>query len=428
MSIVRKEIARNVFLNTVPADKFKSDLIRVTFLAPLSEKTASAYALVPAVLNRGNEAYPTLGAIRKELESLYDSSVWDNVGKRGDVQLITLGAGHLGNRFTIDDTDVTKGVLDMLEQTLFHPVLENGAFKAEYVESEKKHRVDEILGDDNNKIAYSARRCEEEMFAGDAYALRAKGDPDSVRAITPEQLYGAYLDLIHKARIEIFAVGSQDMAYVEKRFSAMFAGVPREAGVDLSTNAPKAARAEVKRVYEHQNIGQGKLTMGFTTGICRTDPDFLAMQLASVIYGGSTSSKLFMNVRERLSLCYYCSGSYNAVKGAILVRSGIEFAKKKEAIDEILAQLKLLQAGEITDDEIGDAKNTIKNQLRAVTDRTGAMADWQFEGVMTGRPETTEERMARIDAVTKDEIVRAAGHIALDTVYFLCGMEVKEDD
>ncbi|MBQ0010289.1 MAG: hypothetical protein KBS76_04210, partial [Ruminococcus sp.] len=124
MSIVRKEIAKNVFLNSVPADKFKSDLIRITFLAPLSAETAAAYALVPAVLNRGNEAYPTLGAIRKELESLYDSSIWDNVGKRGDVQIITVGAGHLGNRFTIDDTNVTAGVLDMLEQTLFHPVLE----------------------------------------------------------------------------------------------------------------------------------------------------------------------------------------------------------------------------------------------------------------------------------------------------------------
>ena len=428
MSFTRKEIAKNVFVNTVATDKFKSDFIRITFAVPLSEENAAANALVPSVLKRGTEKYPDIGAIRKQLESLYDSGVWANIGKRGDVQLININAGMLANKYSMDGTDITGGMLDMLTQILFRPVLENGAFKKDYVESEKAKLADAVRADANNKIAYANRRMREEMFRGDAYAVNEKGNAQSIAALTPGRVYAAYLDLLANARTEIFAVGNMDFDKVISAFEAAFAKVKRGEGYSLKTNVIGEPKGEVKTVYEHQNIGQGKLAMGFCAGCCRDDDDFIVMQIVSAIFGGGTSSKLFMNVRERLSLCYYCSAGYDAVKGAVFVNSGIEFAKKKQAISEILAQLESVKRGEITESEISDAKNIFINNLRSVTDKTSQIAGWYTECALSGKAETPEERMEKINAVTKEQIVARAQSIKLDTIYFLCGTEVAEDE
>ncbi|MBS6462009.1 MAG: insulinase family protein [Ruminococcus sp.] len=428
MSFTRKEIAKNVFVNTVATDKFKSDFIRIAFVMPLSKEKAAANALVPYVLKRGTEKYPDIGAIRRQLESLYDSGIWANIGKRGDTQIININAGMLANKYSMDGTDITGGMLEMISQMLFHPVLESGTFRSEYVESEKAKLADAVRADANNKIAYANRRVREEMYRGEAYAESEKGSAETISALTPERVYAAYLDLLANARIEISAVGNMDFDKVTAAFEAMFAGVCRGAGYDLKTEVVREPKGEPKTVYEHQNIGQGKLALGFRAGCCREDDDFLVMQMVSVIFGGSTSSKLFMNVRERLSLCYYCSAGYDAVKGAIFVNSGIEFAKKKQAISEIIAQLESVKRGEISDTEISDAKNTLINSLRSITDKTSQIAGWCFECAICGISETPEERMAKINAITKEQIVARAQSIKLDTIYFLCGTEVAEDE
>ena len=428
MSFTRKEIAKNVFVNTVATDKFKSDLIKITFAMPLSEENAAANALVPFVLKRGTKKYPDIGAIRRQLESLYDSGIWANISKRGDVQMININANMLSNKYSVDGTDITGGMLEMLSEMLLCPVLENGIFKADYVESEKTKLADSVRSDANNKIAYANRRIREEMFRGEAYAVNEKGSVESIAALTPARVYEAYSDMLSNARIEIFAVGNMDFEKVTADFEAMFSAVKRGEGYLLKTEVLREPKGDMKTVYEHQNIGQGKLAIGFRAGCCREDDDFLVMQMVSAIFGGGTSSKLFMNVRERLSLCYYCSSGYDAVKGAIFVNSGIEFSKKKEAIAEIFAQLDNMKRGEISDTEISDAKNAIINSLRAVTDKTGQIAGWYFECALCGITETPEERMAKINAITKEQIVARAQSIKPDTIYFLCGTEVSEDE
>ena len=428
MSFTRKEIAKNVFVNTVATDKFKSDLIRITFAVPLSEENAAANALVPYVLKRGTEKYPDIGAIRKQLESLYDSGIGVDISKRGDVQLINISANMLANKYSMDGTDITGGMLEMLSQILFCPVLEDGVFKREYVESEKAKLADAVRADANNKIAYANRRMREEMFRGEAYAANEKGSVEGIAALTSERVYAAYRDLLENARTEIFAVGNLDFDKVVCAFEDMFSKIGRGAGYDPKTEAPRAPKGEPKTVYEHQNIGQGKLALGFRAGCCREDDDFLVMQLAAIIFGGGTSSKLFMNVRERLSLCYYCGANYDAVKGAVFVNSGIEFSKKKQTIDEILTQLGNIKKGDITDAELSDAKNILVNNLRSVTDKTSRIASWYLEGAFSGTSETPEERMEKICAITKEQIVERAQSIKLDTIYFLCGMEVSEDE
>ena len=146
-----------------------------------------------------------------------------------------------------------------------------------------------------------------------------------------------------------------------------------------------------------------------------------AMRLAVAMLGGTPSSKLFLNVREKQSLCYYCSASYNSMKGIVLVQSGVEEENLGKAREAILEQLGAMQRGDFTDEEIAAAKMSILNSYRTISDSLGAQAGWYLTQTLTGRPQTLEEAAAAIEAVTREELVRASNRIALDTVYSLTG-------
>lgn len=422
MSFERKKLADGIYFSSIKETKFKTNLISLRFIAPLQKETAAKNALLFPVLLRGSEKFPDIGSIRREQESLYDSNISDSVYKRGDSQILELRAGLLDNRFAIDGMDITARVLALLGDLLFHPITENGVFRTDYVESEKQMLIADIRAQINDKRRYAMERLVEEMFAGEPFGLSELGTADDVSEICPKCLWAQYRELLARAQIEIFAVGNFDFDSLSDHFAGMFAGICRETPYEIHT-AVMMPRAEVKTVYDRQNITQGKLSLGFYTGCTVADPDYHVMQVLNTVYGGGVTSKLFLNVRERLSLCYYCSSSENGQKGYMTVNSGIEFANEKKAVDEILLQLEKMKAGDITESEIEDAKLAIIDSVNSVADSAGALMNWYFAGVMNGEVLTPEEKRARIESVTKEQIVAKAQNISLDTYYFLCGKE-----
>ena len=419
----RKEIARGVFFNAVTETKFKSNLISVRFITPLCESTAASNALLFPVLLRGSENFPDIGAIRREEESVYDTDISDGVYKRGDAQILEMRMRVLDNRFSIDGMDITARAVRLLSDVLFAPVMENGVFLEEYVESEKQMLIDDIRAQVNDKRRYAMQRLGEEMFSDDVFGISELGTVESVSAITPEALTEQYYQLLSHARVEIFAVGNFDFESLRETFAARFASLERTEIEKTETKALQSARETVKTVYEKQNISQGKLSLGFYTGKTVRDPDYTAMQLLNVIYGAGVTSKLFLNVREKLSLCYYCGSSENGQKGFMTVHSGIEFKNEKKATDEILAQLEEIKKGNISDGELSDAKLALIDSAERVADSVGNMLNWYFACVMNEMMITPEEKCEAIRAVTTEEIVKIAQDIRLDTYYFLCAKE-----
>ena len=425
MSFERKELANGIYFNTVHETKFKANLISIRFVVPLSADTAAKNALLFPVLLRGSEHYPDIGKIRREEESIYDTGISDSVYKRGDLQILELRMNLLENQYAIDGMDITGRAMALLEDILFHPVTENGAFRGEYVESEKRMLIDDIRAQVNDNRRYATMRLVEEMFEGDAFGLSELGTAEAVSAVCPGCLMAQYREVLARARVEIFAVGNFDFEALSERFAAMFAKVSRTEPYPLETTVLAKPREKVKTVYEHQNITQGKLSLGFFTGHSVSDGDYHVMQVLNTVYGAGVTSKLFLNVREKLSLCYYCSSSENGQKGYMTVNSGIEFANEKKAVDEILAQLDHMKNGEITEGEIADAKLALIDSAGRVGDSTNSLMNWYFACVMNEEILTPEEKIERFRAVTKDEIVRMAQDIKLDTYYFLCGKEAS---
>ncbi len=420
MDIDRSEIANGVNFTLIRTDKFKSDLISVQFIAPLDEKTAAEYALFPQVMMRGCEKYPSVAALARRKKSIYDTGLGTVNTAIGENHVFGFESSILNNRYAIDGMDIVGEAVGLMFDVIKSPVTENGVFKKEYVESEKKRLTDRINSQKNNKASYSVGRCREEMCRGERFAVSVMGTVETVEAATPESVFAAYRRALENLRVEIIAVGGFDLSLKEK-FKELFSGVKRDPQPLVGTEVLREPRSGVRHFEEIQKIKQGNLVIGFRTGSVFTDGDYAAADLATEIYGGSPISKLFMNVRERLSLCYHCSAFSDSVKGVMMVRSGIDFAKYAEAKAEIYRQLELMKNGEITDEELDGAKKSLINFLHGKYDSNSAIKGWYLDRILCGRIMSIDDYADEIGRVTKEQVVAKAAGFRPDLEYFLKG-------
>lgn len=423
MQISRKDIFDGIALNTVRTDKFKFNRIFIDFILPLERENVAENALFSSVLLRGTEKHPNLLSIQKELSSLYGAEVDSYIGTNGEAHVITVYAKLLADKFALGGEDITGGVASMLSEVITEPKTENGVFDEAFVESEKEKLIADIEAQINEKDAYALKRCIEIMCEKEAWGVSEIGKADEVEKITPASLFERYKYVLSHAKIEIWAIGSIDEAKTEAFVRDMFKKIERGAVPDHSTNVIKDV-AEVKNVCEHQTLNQGKLVLGFRTGIGGYDEDYHVLRVLNCVFGAGTQSKLFQNVREKLSLCYHCS-SRIYMKGVMMVTSGIEVKNHDKARNEILAQLEAIKNGEITAEEMESAKKRLRNSLLTVEDSAEAIHSHYAGNRVFGISETPAETIAKIESVTVEQVVAAAKNIKLDTEYFLCGTEVK---
>jgi predicted Zn-dependent peptidase len=412
-------IGEGVYFTAIPDDRFKTALLSVYFAAPLTREHAAANALIPSVLCRGSAQYPSTMALNRRLEELYGATLSPLVRKRGEIQYTGVFAAFLQDRYALDGDPVGEQVVKLVTDVLLHPHLPGGVFDPEYVSTEKQNRVDFIQGQMNDKRVYAGKRLLEIMCEDEAFGVFEYGGEEEVRACSAQNLHERYRHLIREAPVEIIYVGS-DAPVVKQALTAAFCQEDRAALPYAATAVIPAAR-ETKEVAEEMPVEQGKLAIGFRLGTDITRPDYPAAMLFAAIYGATPTGKLFKNVREILSLCYYCSAVPDHIKGLMVVHSGIETANKEQALSEIMRQLSLTQAGEFSETDIQQAKLALQNNLRSVEDSVSSREDWILTQTAAGVELSPRELIRRLAAVTKEEILAAANAVTLDTVYFLKG-------
>ena len=428
MSVIKKKIAGGITLNIIPTEKFKKEYLSINFLTPLDASTASLNALTVKVLKRGTESYPDMQAISRALDDDYSAELYDKVYRRGETQVFGFSCLTLGGDYAVDGTDILGEALKITGEVMFRPALDNGVFKEEYVESEKKNLIDEIGAKINNKNSWAVSRCREIMCEGERFAVSELGTAEDVAKITAASLYEHYTKVIRSCRIEIFYVGSADEEKITSDVKALMAPLGDVDPAPLSTEVIRKAQHEPRQVTEDVAVKQGKLILGFRTDAVLSDDDYHAFTLFSEVYGGSPSSKLFMNVREKLSLCYYCWAMPDAQKGVMFVSSGIENDNKQIAESEILNQLKNITELDITDDEFDAAKKSLVNGYKEIYDGPGSLESWYMGRMLAGRDDSPLENAERIMSVTKEQVAKKAAAVTLDTVYFMHGTEKADDD
>lgn len=430
MTITRSELKPGVHLRAIQTNKFKSSFFSIVFNTPLKEETAAMNALIPYVLRQGTLNNPDMQAMSASLDELYGGAIEPIVRKRGETQSVGFVASFLDDAYTLDESLVVEPAIQLLVDVLFCPVVEDGAFSTDFVFREKMNMIQKIRSQVNNKRVYASQRLTQIMCEGEAYGVERLGSEERVVEITPESLWNHYLHLLATAEIEIYFCGSASYERVEWAANLLLDGlVLRDEVESCSCDVKAAVSGEPKFVEQSMDVTQGKLAMGFRTGgVTAMDDDYAALVIANAIFGGTSMSKLFMNVREKLSLCYYASSSLERLKGIMSVSSGIEFEKFEEAKAEILAQLDCVKSGDITSDELEGARRILVGGLRSVPDGQGSLEDYWMSQSVAGIDSDVEEFIAKLEAVTMEEVVAVAQKLQLDTVYFLKGLEDSEHE
>ena len=422
MKKTRIQLAEGVYLTYLPARKFKTSLLSAQFVTPLRQESASALALLPAVLRRGTVRYPDLGALSAQLDRLYGASVDYTVRKKGENQCVGFVASFIDDSFVPGEERLLEPAAELVGELICDPVTERGRFVSAYFDSEKVNLIDAIRSQINDKRDYAAARLLQEMCAGEPYGVGRLGDEKSAEKLQMKKLYAQYGELISTARLELIYIGSAQLERVQQALAAAFATLPRDGIRDIASAAPHSARTEIRTVTEEMDVTQGKLGMGFACG----SADYAAMLLGNTLFGGSSNSKLFLNVREKMSLCYYAASLYHRQKRIITVSSGIEFADYQRAYDEILRQLEAVQKGQLEDWEMDGARSTLLNAYASMGDSQGKLENFYLGQAATGQSESPEDLAAQLRDVTEERVFRAMETVKLDTVYFLKGKEAAE--
>ena len=421
MEVTRTKLAEGVYLTYLPAQKFKTSLLSAQFVTPLREETASAYALLPSVLRRGTVSCPDMGSLSARLDELYGARIETTVRKKGENQCVGFVASLIDDGFAPGGEKLLEPVAELLGELICNPVTERGRFVPSYFESEKTNLLDAIRSLVNDKRDYADSRLLREMCAGEPSGIPRLGGEAGAENVQPKQLYALYQELISTARLELIYSGSAPQRRVEQALLSALAALPRDQVRDIALYRPHPARQEVLRVEESLDVTQGKLGMGFACG----SDDYAAMMVGNTLFGGSSNSKLFMNVREKLSLCYYASSLYHRQKRLITVSSGIEFQNFQRAYDEILAQLEAVKNGKLEDWEMEGAQSTLLNAYASMEDSQGKLENFYLGQAATGQSETPEELADQVREVTGERVHRAMETVRLDTVYFLRGEEAQ---
>ncbi len=420
-----KRLADGVELAVSQTNKFKTGLLGVTLTIPLSADTATAGALIPEVLGRGSGRYPDMEKISAAADALYGASLGPAVRQRGESQCVSFLCSFIDDRYALDGSAVLEPAAELMGEVLLNPARRDGVFRRDYVESEGANLADRIRARVNDKRGWAIFRLVQEMCAGEAYAVDKLGDADRARAMEPETLWTAYRSLLSGAKVNFYYGGGAQPERVEDAVRRAFAPLLTGRDAPVRCQVETEPRGPVRTVVDAMDVTQGKLAMGFRTGgVTMGSGDYPALLVCNALYGGSANSKLFRNVREKMSLCYYASSVLDKLKGLMVVSSGVEFSQFDRAQDAILAQLESVRRGEFTRDELDAAARTVVNSIRGRLDSQGQMEDDRLTCLLFHSAAGEGEELIRaVEAVTADRVAETAQRLKLDTVYRLAGKE-----
>ncbi|WP_127592476.1 EF-P 5-aminopentanol modification-associated protein YfmF [Paenibacillus lautus] len=409
-------------IHVLPTNRFKTFAISLYAGSPLAEETVTSTALTPFVLRRGTVSYPETRAFREQLEQLYGAGFGFDVYKRGDYQIVHFRMDTINDSFVKSPESLLRSSFAFLGEAFTQPVLENGAFRKSYVQTERdtvRKKLESIV---NDKIRYAAERCIEVMCKNEPYRLHPLGERKDLDGITPEGLYESYQNWLNESVLDLYVVGDTSLDEVKKLVEEHFK-LNRTGSKDYVPSSTRTAANETQTVVEKLDINQGKLNMGLRSTITYGDDEYAAALLYNGILGGYPHSKLFVNVREKESLAYYASSRYDGHKGIATIQSGIEVQNFEKAVQIIRQQLEDMAKGTITDIEMTQTKAMIRNVIKEMQDSAFEMIAYDFNRTLSGRERTPDELLQQVEGITVDDVKQAAAAFSLDTIYFLKGQK-----
>lgn len=416
----QQSLGEGIQLTCITTDQFKTAAFSAAFVLPLAEENAAA-AILPYLLYCGTERYPSLSDLGQALDGLYGARIEPYVRKAGESLVIGFIGDSIDASCVPDGDSLTTQVAALLTELLCRPNLANGMFPEAAFASERANLKDRIAALKNNPRGYAVRRAQEIMCEGEPFGACEYGTEQGAEALTAQSVWETYQEILRTARVELFYCGTAEAELVAAAY---------QEGLTLPTGTarycPQVDVCRINRaprtVTEEMRVGQGKLTLGLRTGLTGADAQYPALMLFAAVLGGYTGSRLFCNVREKLSLCYYASASLDKLKGIMMIASGIENDKYQEALSEILRQMEDLHSGGLTQEELDSARRTVINNVRSMQDSPLSLEYyWQRQSI-AGCTESPEELIKCLERVERGQVMTVGRHISLDLIYFMKGV------
>lgn len=414
----RSEAIKGMTVHVVDTKKYKTNTIVLKMRAPLSKEDVTKRALLPYVLQSATEKYPTTTSLRTYLDELYGASLQVDLSKKGEYHVITFRIEVANEKYLSDQTPLLEQALGLMADLLLHPASEGNAFITSIVEQEKRSLIQRIQSVFDDKMRYASLRLVEEMCKEEPYSLHVNGLKEDVDSITTESLYTYYKKALSEDKVDLYVVGDIDSGELTRKITSLF-HLEERTPTTVTENKPSIKKEN--EVIEEQDVKQGKLNVGYRTNITYDDPDYFALQVLNGIYGAFSHSKLFINVREKASLAYYAASRVESHKGLLMVMSGVDAKNYEQAVTIIKEQMTAMRNGDFTDKEIEQTKAVIKNQMLETIDTSRGLIEVLYNDAMGKKSYPIDVYLQQIDHVTKEDIVKAASKIELDTIYFLKG-------
>ncbi|MBR3969124.1 MAG: insulinase family protein [Clostridia bacterium] len=399
--------------------RFNTTLISFNFYVPLKKETVADNALLPFIMTSCSKSFPDFSALNFKLAKLYGANLSSSAEKVGDYQLLKIAISVIDDRFSLDNESLCDSAVELLTQLIFEPKVENGAFCEEDLAREKRKAIEHIRGDLAQKRTYAKKRLIEEMYKDEAYGVPKCGTEEQVEKITGESLYAAWVNLLSSAFLRVNVISRAMPQGLFDKISEKFNAIERKDIPDCTKSCPTAPASKVNTVIENMDIAQGKLCMGFSSELYGDDQKTAALTVMCDIFGGGPYSRLFANVREKMSLCYYCASSSVKSKGLITVDSGVEKENATKAEREILNQLDIIKQNLFTDEEFQSSIKSITDSFKSYNDSQGLLDAWYSLKIVKNKLLSPEEASEMISNVTRNDVVYAARGVKLHTVYKL---------
>ena len=412
-------------LTVIKTDKFKTNLISISFQSEIDRETVTKRSLLPYVLRSATEKYPSKKEINTYLESLYGASLSTTVEKRGKMHNIKFYLSLANEKFLGDREPLLEEGVELLKEVILNPLFINGAFKEQVVEIEKRLLKEYIESIYDDKVSYSLQKLVETMCQNESFSINSTGYVEDLVNISAKSLVETYQQMLNENQVNITVVGDIDHEKVHDIFKKYFDFQHRSVNLQVIDKEDKVIE-EVKVIKEEQDIAQGKLNIGYRTYTRIGDEDYLPLLVFNAMFGGYAHSKLFINVREKESLCYYCASRLDNYKGLMYVYSGIESQNYEKALKIIDEQLKDMMAGCFTDKEMDLAKKSLINSKLESMDQASGMMAHEALNRLLSKLLTVEEWVREVNSITADQIVSVAKKIKEDSIFFLTGKEVAE--
>lgn len=411
-------------LTTVKTDKFKTNLVSCTFQSAINRENVTKRALVPYILRAASKEYPTKKELNTYLETLYGASLSSYIEKQGKAHNIKFYLSLANEKFIHDREPLLEEGIELLKEVILNPLATDQAFEDSLVETEKRLLEEYIESTYDDKTSYALQKLIENMFASETYSTYSLGYIEDLAAINSANLYEAYEDMLKNDKLSIVVVGDIEHEAVYTIIKKHFAFKrSNKALAIVDTEEKKIEKVNV--ITEIQDVTQGKLNIGYRTHTRVTDEDYLPLLVFNGIFGGYSHSKLFVNVREKASLCYYCSSRLDNYKGMMYVYSGIEPENYEQALEIIDQQFKDITSGNFTDQELALSKKSIINSKLENMDQATGMIAHEFLNTLLANRLTVEEWIQSIKAITREQVIAVANKIEKDTIFFLTGEEAE---